>query len=94
VASDPSIARAAAQAARDSQPAAPGLGQRVRDRRVNAGLNQTTLAALAGLCRQTVATVERAGTTDLRTIAKLAAALECKSSDLLYGNREEQSCPS
>lgn len=82
MASDPSIARAHAQAQRDSQPAAPGLGQRVRDRRVEAGLNQTILAAMAGLCRQTVATVERAGTTDLRTIAKLADALGCESGDL------------
>lgn len=83
MAKDTSIARAHAQAKRDSQPAAEGVGQRVRDRRVKAGMNQTTLAALAGLCRQTVATVERAGTTDLRTIAKLAAALGCDRNDLL-----------
>lgn len=82
MASDPSIARAHAQAQRDSQPAAQGVGQRVRDRRVKAGLHQTALAKKAGLCRQTVATVERAGTTDLRTIAKLAAALGCKQNDL------------
>ena len=80
--SDPSIARAHAQAKRDSQPAAPGLGQRVRDRRVAAGLNQTTLALLAGLCRQTVATVEKTGTTDLNTLRKIAAALDCSLADL------------
>lgn len=82
MASDPSIARAAAQAKRDSRPAAKGVGQRVRDRRVAAGLNQTTLALLAGLCRQTVATVERAGTTDLNTLRKIAAALDCSLADL------------
>lgn len=69
-------------AKRDASPAAPGLGQRVRDRRVAAGLNHTTLAAEAGLSRQTVRLVERDGKAGAATLRKLATALRCAPADL------------
>ena len=75
-------ATAARLAKRDASPAAPGLGQRVRDRRVAAGMDHTTLAAEAGLSRQTVRLVERDGKAGAATLRKLAAALHCAPADL------------
>lgn len=79
---DLAAARAARQAKRDASPAAPGIGQRVRDRRVAAGMDHSTLAAAAGVSRETVRTVETMSLASLQTLQKLADALECQWTDL------------
>ena len=79
---DLAAARAARQAKRDASPAAPGIGQRVRDRRVAAGMDHVTLAAASGVSRETVRTVETMSRASLQTLRRLADALECQWTDL------------
>ena len=55
------------------------LGEQVRQRRLNRGLTQASLAALAGITRQKVIAIERGGlSVGLAAYARVLGALDCE----------------
>ena len=61
------------------------LGNRIREVRENKGLTQAELAALVGVSRKTINTVENGVFIPSTVIAlKLAAALRCQVEELFF----------
>ncbi|WP_137991206.1 helix-turn-helix transcriptional regulator [Streptomyces vilmorinianum] len=62
--------------------------KRLTRRRIEAGLNQTELADKAGVSKQHVSMVE-SGSANFspRNLAKIAGALDCTISDLLFDDQ-------
>ena len=61
------------------------LGNRIREVRENKGLTQAELAALVGVSRKTITTVENGVFIPSTVIAlKLAAALRCQVEELFF----------
>lgn len=72
----------------DRLPVAEQFGQRVRARRLEAGMSQERLAQRAGLHMTYVSSVERGERNiSLVNIVKLAAALHADPADLVMGLR-------
>jgi len=70
------------------------LGERVRDRRKAAGLNQAELAALVGVSQAAVSDWEKGkATPSIGGAGALAKALDVELSWLVYGDEEAAATP-
>ncbi|WP_409298378.1 helix-turn-helix transcriptional regulator [Pseudomonas sp. KCJK8993] len=55
------------------------LGEQIRQRRLNRGLTQASLASLAGITRQKVITIEKGDlSVGMMAYARVLAALDCE----------------